>query len=185
MEDARTSTSSQRLFRKFKTLLDSPEAERTAIPVFRSEQFPTSRSIDIPVSVQELVYGGKEAGVGTSAQIFDMENELLPSKDQKKELAQKKDKSTVEALQDSKRKNLPQEEPNKGKQAPKGNQKGKQNSKKKGMLKWNKPYPQSYRISKGKKTAIDSVFNMAGTLIGFKNKEEKRMQQSFQNKWTL
>ncbi|MBW0469492.1 hypothetical protein O181_009207 [Austropuccinia psidii MF-1] len=62
MEDARTSTSSQRLSSTFKPLFNSPEADITAIPVIRSEQTPTSSSRNIPVSVQELVYGSKHAG---------------------------------------------------------------------------------------------------------------------------
>ncbi|MBW0511257.1 hypothetical protein O181_050972 [Austropuccinia psidii MF-1] len=37
---------------------------------------------NIPVSVQELVYGGKAAGVGISAQRVDREIELLPSSEE-------------------------------------------------------------------------------------------------------
>ncbi|MBW0482977.1 hypothetical protein O181_022692 [Austropuccinia psidii MF-1] len=165
MEDSRTSTSSQRLSRTFDTLLESPEAEITAIPVVRSEQCSTGSIGNIPFSVQELVYGGKAAGVGTSAKHIDRENELLYSikegfgprkeigtserldthvlqrtspkyksfivkpkhffKDQKKELAQKKENSPVEAPQALKRKNKPQKAPNKGKKATQRNQKGK------------------------------------------------------------
>ncbi|MBW0548221.1 hypothetical protein O181_087936 [Austropuccinia psidii MF-1] len=40
------------------------------------EKLPSKRGRDIPVSVQVLVSGGKEAGVGTS-HIVDVENELL------------------------------------------------------------------------------------------------------------
>ncbi|MBW0552970.1 hypothetical protein O181_092685 [Austropuccinia psidii MF-1] len=40
MEDARTSTSSHRLARTFENLIESPEAEITAIPVVRPESFP-------------------------------------------------------------------------------------------------------------------------------------------------
>ncbi|MBW0503389.1 hypothetical protein O181_043104 [Austropuccinia psidii MF-1] len=68
MEDSRASTSSQRLVNTFETLLESSEACITAIPVFRPESFPTGSNRDIPVSVQELLYGGKED-----------EWELLPS----------------------------------------------------------------------------------------------------------
>ncbi|MBW0525171.1 hypothetical protein O181_064886 [Austropuccinia psidii MF-1] len=79
MEDARTSTSSQRLAGTFDTLIESPEADITAIPVFRPESFPTGNNRNIPVSVQELVYGGKEAGEGTSAKSLDRHNELISS----------------------------------------------------------------------------------------------------------
>ncbi|MBW0554538.1 hypothetical protein O181_094253 [Austropuccinia psidii MF-1] len=67
MEDAKDSTCT------FQTIIDSPESEITAIPVVRYEQLPTSRSRNIPVSVQELAYGSKAAGVGTSSQLFDGE----------------------------------------------------------------------------------------------------------------
>ncbi|MBW0568025.1 hypothetical protein O181_107740 [Austropuccinia psidii MF-1] len=68
MEDARTSTSSQRLECTFNTLIESPEAVITSIPVVRPEPFPTGNNRNIPFSVQELVYGGKQ-----------QEWELLPS----------------------------------------------------------------------------------------------------------
>ncbi|MBW0509922.1 hypothetical protein O181_049637 [Austropuccinia psidii MF-1] len=77
-EDARTSTSSQRLASTFEPLIDSPEADITAIAV-RPESFPTGSNRDIPVSVQELVYGGKAEGVGTFAKYLDRHNELLSS----------------------------------------------------------------------------------------------------------
>ncbi|MBW0470885.1 hypothetical protein O181_010600 [Austropuccinia psidii MF-1] len=54
MEDSRASTSFQMLARTFETLLESPEDEITAIPSVRYDQHPTSRSRDIPVSLQEL-----------------------------------------------------------------------------------------------------------------------------------
>ncbi|MBW0482803.1 hypothetical protein O181_022518 [Austropuccinia psidii MF-1] len=79
MEDARTSTSSQRIERTFDTLLECPEADITTIPVVRSEAFPTRNSRNIPVSVQELVYGVKTAGVGTSSKPLDRDNAILSS----------------------------------------------------------------------------------------------------------
>ncbi|MBW0591850.1 hypothetical protein O181_131565 [Austropuccinia psidii MF-1] len=79
MENARTSTSSQRLARTFYTLLEIPVAEITAICAVRVEPFPTGNSGNIPVSVQELVYGRKIAGVVTSSKTLDRENELLTS----------------------------------------------------------------------------------------------------------
>ncbi|MBW0585290.1 hypothetical protein O181_125005 [Austropuccinia psidii MF-1] len=79
MEYDRTSTSSKRLARTFDTVIESPEAYITAITVFRPESFPTGRNRDIPVSVQELVYGGKAEGVGTSPKHLDRYNELSTS----------------------------------------------------------------------------------------------------------
>ncbi|MBW0577650.1 hypothetical protein O181_117365 [Austropuccinia psidii MF-1] len=66
MEDARTSISSQRLASTFNTVIESPEADITSIAVVRPESLPKGNNRDIPVSVQELVYGGKAAIVGTS-----------------------------------------------------------------------------------------------------------------------
>ncbi|MBW0515567.1 hypothetical protein O181_055282 [Austropuccinia psidii MF-1] len=77
MEDARNSTSSQRLSRTFDTLIESPEAGIIAFNVVRPEPFPTGNNRDIPVSVQQLVYGGKTAGMGTSSKYLNRHNELL------------------------------------------------------------------------------------------------------------
>ncbi|MBW0586622.1 hypothetical protein O181_126337 [Austropuccinia psidii MF-1] len=82
MEDARTPTSFQRLERTSDTLIESPEADITAIPVVRPESFPEGDNRDIPVSVQELVYGRKAAGVGASAKYLDRDNELLSSSEE-------------------------------------------------------------------------------------------------------
>ncbi|MBW0470271.1 hypothetical protein O181_009986 [Austropuccinia psidii MF-1] len=79
MEDARASTSSQRLARTLNTLLERPQADRTSISVIRDEQLSEGSSGNIPVSLQELVYGGKAAGMGTPDQLVDRNNELLPS----------------------------------------------------------------------------------------------------------
>ncbi|MBW0587009.1 hypothetical protein O181_126724, partial [Austropuccinia psidii MF-1] len=81
MEDARTSTSSQRLASTFEPLIESPEADTTAVAV-RPESFPTGRSGDFPVSVQELVYGRKTARLGTSPKSLDRHNELLSSSEE-------------------------------------------------------------------------------------------------------
>ncbi|MBW0528858.1 hypothetical protein O181_068573 [Austropuccinia psidii MF-1] len=96
MEDARTSTSSQSLASTFDTLIESLEAGITGIPVFRRESFPAVSNRDIPVSVQELVYGGKSEGVGISAKSLDRHNELLSSS--KEFHGPRKDRRTYEAL---------------------------------------------------------------------------------------
>ncbi|MBW0529430.1 hypothetical protein O181_069145 [Austropuccinia psidii MF-1] len=80
--DARTSNHSQSLASTFYTLIESSEADITAIPVVRPESFPAGNSRDIPVSIQELVYGGKAAGVGTSAKSLDRHNEVLSSSEE-------------------------------------------------------------------------------------------------------
>ncbi|MBW0578251.1 hypothetical protein O181_117966 [Austropuccinia psidii MF-1] len=43
---------------------------------------PKGSNGDIPVSVQELVYGGKAAGVGASAKSLDRHNEFLSSSEE-------------------------------------------------------------------------------------------------------
>ncbi|MBW0461230.1 hypothetical protein O181_000945 [Austropuccinia psidii MF-1] len=82
MEDDRISTCSQWLSRTFYSLIESPEADIATIPIVRPKPFPTGNNRDIPVSVQELVYGSKEAGVGTSSKSLDRQNELLPSSEE-------------------------------------------------------------------------------------------------------
>ncbi|MBW0584836.1 hypothetical protein O181_124551 [Austropuccinia psidii MF-1] len=81
MKDARTSTSSQRLASTFDTLIESPEADITAIAV-RPESLPTGSSRDIPVSVRKLVYGRQTARVGTSPKCLDRHHELISSSEE-------------------------------------------------------------------------------------------------------
>ncbi|MBW0593454.1 hypothetical protein O181_133169 [Austropuccinia psidii MF-1] len=96
MEDARTSTSSQRLASTFDTLIERPEADITAIPVVRPESFQTGNNRNIPVSVQALVYGGKTAVVGTSSKSLDRHNELISSSEEVHGL--RKDRGSSEGL---------------------------------------------------------------------------------------
>ncbi|MBW0555746.1 hypothetical protein O181_095461 [Austropuccinia psidii MF-1] len=63
----------------FDTVIKSPEAEKTSIPVLRPDSFPKRNSGNIPFSVQELVYASKAAGVGTSFKSFNRHTELLSS----------------------------------------------------------------------------------------------------------
>ncbi|MBW0473587.1 hypothetical protein O181_013302 [Austropuccinia psidii MF-1] len=62
-------------------MIEIPDADITSIPVVKPESFPRS-SRKIPVSVQELVYGGKAAGVGASAKSLNRHNELLSSSEE-------------------------------------------------------------------------------------------------------
>ncbi|MBW0580665.1 hypothetical protein O181_120380 [Austropuccinia psidii MF-1] len=82
MEDSRTSTSSQRLANTFDTLIESLEADITAIAVVRPESLSTGNNRDIPVSVQELAYGSKTARVGTSPKSLDRQHELISSSEE-------------------------------------------------------------------------------------------------------
>ncbi|MBW0532831.1 hypothetical protein O181_072546 [Austropuccinia psidii MF-1] len=96
MQDARTSTSSQRLSRTYDNAIERRESDITTIPVVRPESFPAGSNRNIPVSVQELVYGSKEAGVGTSAKSLDRCNELLSSSEDVH--GPRKDRRTSEGL---------------------------------------------------------------------------------------
>ncbi|MBW0573828.1 hypothetical protein O181_113543 [Austropuccinia psidii MF-1] len=120
-----------------------------------------------PEETEELLKGWKPMYCKGKVQQGNawLKTQSMLSEDQKKKVAQGKEKSPVEAPQALTSINPPQQVPNKPKQTPKTNQKGKEKPK------WNKPYLQSYRIPKKEKTAIDNVFNMARTLLDFKNKE--------------
>ncbi|MBW0542904.1 hypothetical protein O181_082619 [Austropuccinia psidii MF-1] len=67
---------------------------------------------------------------------------------------------------------------------PKGLQKkqtGPKNHQSKGNGKenWHRPYPKAYRIPKLEPSAVDSVSNMARTLIEFTSKEQEVMNRTF------
>ncbi|MBW0535697.1 hypothetical protein O181_075412 [Austropuccinia psidii MF-1] len=96
MEHARTSTSSQRLARTFDTLIESPEADITAISVVRPESLSTGNNRDIPVSLQELVYGSKTERVGTSPKSLDRHHDLISSSEEIHRT--RKDRRTFEGL---------------------------------------------------------------------------------------
>ncbi|MBW0589881.1 hypothetical protein O181_129596 [Austropuccinia psidii MF-1] len=96
MEDSRASTSFLRLASTFETLIESPEADITAIAVVRPESLSTGNNRDIPVSVQELVYGSKTARVGTSPQSLDRHHELISSSEET--YGARKDRGTSEGL---------------------------------------------------------------------------------------
>ncbi|MBW0570587.1 hypothetical protein O181_110302 [Austropuccinia psidii MF-1] len=60
----------------FYTLIESPEADITAIHVVRPESFPASHNRDIPVSVKKLVHGRKEEALwlGTMSSYLQVKN---------------------------------------------------------------------------------------------------------------
>ncbi|MBW0575327.1 hypothetical protein O181_115042 [Austropuccinia psidii MF-1] len=96
MDDSRTSTSSQGLSNTFDTLIGSPEADIAAISFVRLESLSTGNNRDIPVSVQELVYGGKEERVGNSPKALDTHHELISSSEELH--GARKDRGTSEGL---------------------------------------------------------------------------------------
>ncbi|MBW0558528.1 hypothetical protein O181_098243 [Austropuccinia psidii MF-1] len=96
MEDARASTSYQRLASTFDSLIESPEADITAIAVVRPESLSTGNNRDIPVLIHELVYVGKEARVRTPPKSLDRHHELISSS--AKVHGARKDRGTSEGL---------------------------------------------------------------------------------------
>ncbi|MBW0555435.1 hypothetical protein O181_095150 [Austropuccinia psidii MF-1] len=198
MEDARTSTSSQRLASTSDTLIESPEADIAAIAV-RPESLPTGSSRDIPVH-HELISSSEELhGARKDRGTFEWLDNHVSQR------TSPTGKSLVEKPKHVTRASEEESGPRQGqhpsgsspsihqqaststsakqaKATPKTNHKGKQKEKGKAKTKWNKPYPQNYRIPKKQKTAMDNVFNMARTLMEFKNKEEERLNQSFPKK---
>ncbi|MBW0586556.1 hypothetical protein O181_126271 [Austropuccinia psidii MF-1] len=75
-------------------------------------------------------------------------------------------------------------DPEVSKDKPKGPQKKQRGPKNhqgrgKGKANWHRPYPQGYRIPKLEPSAVDSVFNMARTLMEFTAKEQERMNRTF------
>ncbi|MBW0522382.1 hypothetical protein O181_062097 [Austropuccinia psidii MF-1] len=67
---------------------------------------------------------------------------------------------------------------------PQKKQRGPKNHQSKGKVKanWHRPYPQGYRIPKLEPSAMDSLFNMARTLMEFTAKEQEGMYRTFPRK---
>ncbi|MBW0463567.1 hypothetical protein O181_003282 [Austropuccinia psidii MF-1] len=213
MEDARASTSSQRLASTSDTLLESQEGEITdfhfsdlsnfqqeTVEIYwsqyknwfmaaKQQEWEILQSLWIgtrnsylqvkklmgPERTQDLLKGWTPMSFKGEVQKIKawFKNQSIFSEDQKKDLAQKKDNSPVETSQASTSKNQPQQVPKKDKQAQKSNQKGKKKVKGKEKSKWNKPYPQNYRIPKKEEKFMDHVFNMARDLMELKKKRMK------------
>ncbi|MBW0515600.1 hypothetical protein O181_055315 [Austropuccinia psidii MF-1] len=77
--------------------------------------------------------------------------------------------------------------PEVSKDKPKGPQKKQRGPKNhqgkgKGKANWHRPYTQGYRIPNLEPSAMDSVFNMARTLMKFTTKEQERMKRTFPHK---
>ncbi|MBW0579924.1 hypothetical protein O181_119639 [Austropuccinia psidii MF-1] len=63
----------------------------------------------------------------------------------------------------------------------KNKKKGPKKHQGKGKVKgnWHRPYPQGYRIPKLEPSPVDSVFNIARTLMEFTAKDQERMNRTF------
>ncbi|MBW0496991.1 hypothetical protein O181_036706 [Austropuccinia psidii MF-1] len=108
-----------------------------------------------------------------------LKNQSLLSRDQKKELEMTPDLEKEGPVASTSSKPAPEV----SKDKPKGLQKqrGPKNhqGKGKGKANWNRSYPQGFRIPKLEPSAVDSVFNMARTLMEFTAKEQERMKRTF------
>ncbi|MBW0555653.1 hypothetical protein O181_095368 [Austropuccinia psidii MF-1] len=104
-----------------------------------------------------------------------LKNQSLLSIDQKKELEMIPAFETEGPVASTSSKPAPEVSKDKPK-GPQNKKKGPKNhqGKGKGKANWHRPYPQGYRIPKLEPSAVDSVFNMARTLMEFTAKEQER-----------
>ncbi|MBW0562084.1 hypothetical protein O181_101799 [Austropuccinia psidii MF-1] len=112
-----------------------------------------------------------------------LKNQSLLSIDQKKELEMTPALETEAPVVSTSSKPAPEVSKDKPK-GPQKKQRGPKNHQDKGKGKANlhRPYRQGYRIPKLEPSAMDSVFNMARTLMEFTAKEKERMNRTFPRK---
>ncbi|MBW0462689.1 hypothetical protein O181_002404 [Austropuccinia psidii MF-1] len=112
-----------------------------------------------------------------------LKNQSLLSIDQKKELEMTPALETEAPVASTSSKPAPGVSKDKHK-GPQKKQKGPKNhsGKGEGKANWHRPYQQGYRIPKLEPSAVDSVFNMARTLMEFTAKEQERMNRNFPRK---
>ncbi|MBW0540892.1 hypothetical protein O181_080607 [Austropuccinia psidii MF-1] len=100
--------------------------------------------------------------------------------DQKKELEMSPALETEGPVASTSSKPAPEVSKDKPK-GPQKKQKGPKNRQSKGKAKanWHRSYPQGYRILKLEPLAMESVYNMARTLMEFTAKQQERMNRNF------
>ncbi|MBW0504503.1 hypothetical protein O181_044218 [Austropuccinia psidii MF-1] len=109
-----------------------------------------------------------------------LKNQSLLSIDQKEELEMTSDLMKRGPVASTSYKPAPEVSEDKTKRLQKKHKVAKNHQGKgKGKANWHRPYPQWYRIPKLKPSAVDSVFNMARTLMEFTTKEKERMDRNF------
>ncbi|MBW0483964.1 hypothetical protein O181_023679 [Austropuccinia psidii MF-1] len=99
------------------------------------------------------------------------ELEMTPALETEGPVASTSSKQASEVSKDKRKR------PQKKKKGPKNHQ-----GKGKGKANRNRPYPQGYRIPKLEFSAMNSVFNIARTLMEFTAKEQERMKRNFPSK---
>ncbi|MBW0584528.1 hypothetical protein O181_124243 [Austropuccinia psidii MF-1] len=204
LEDARTSPHSPRFVPTNFNV--NPEPELNEGSALRVEPLSSGSHRNISVPVHKLVQSHKRRGVGNMPKplagghkiplihqelsgsgedhraLRRVEPIVLQSQDQKKELEMTPaleegpvaSISSKPAPETSKEKTKGPQKKNKGTKSHQGKGKGKEN--------WHRPYPQGCRIPKLEPSALDSVFNMARTLMEFIDKEQERMNRTFPHK---
>ncbi|MBW0552639.1 hypothetical protein O181_092354 [Austropuccinia psidii MF-1] len=159
--------------------------------ILRAEPFPSGSHRSISVPIQKLVHRSKRKGVGNipkplagSHELLLTHQELSGSGEDHRNLTrvepivlqiqdQKKESEMTPALEEGPVASTGSKPaPEAAKEKPKGPHKKKKcpkNNQGKGKSKANchRPYPQGYRIPKSEPSAMDSVFNMARTLLEF------------------
>ncbi|MBW0562591.1 hypothetical protein O181_102306 [Austropuccinia psidii MF-1] len=112
-----------------------------------------------------------------------LKNQSLLSIDQKKELEMTPALEKEGPVASTSSKPAPEVSKDKPK-GPQKKQKGPKNhqGKGKGKANWHRPYPQGCRIPKLEPSAMESVLNMASTLMEFTAKEQERMKRTFPQK---
>ncbi|MBW0563385.1 hypothetical protein O181_103100 [Austropuccinia psidii MF-1] len=112
-----------------------------------------------------------------------LKNQSLLSIDQKKELEMTPSLETEGPVASTSSKPAPEVSKAKPKR-PKKKQRGPKNhqGKGKGKANWHIPYPQGYRILKLEPSAMDSVFNMARTVIEFTAKDQESINRTLPRK---
>ncbi|MBW0490737.1 hypothetical protein O181_030452 [Austropuccinia psidii MF-1] len=109
-----------------------------------------------------------------------LKNQSPLSIDQKKELEMTRALETEGPVASTSSKPAPEvtrDKPKGSRNKPKGSKNHQGNGK--GKANWRRPYPQGHRIPKLEPSAMDSVFNMARTLMEFTAKEKERTNITF------
>ncbi|MBW0558287.1 hypothetical protein O181_098002 [Austropuccinia psidii MF-1] len=144
-------------------MISEPELELSMSNSNRYKSHSEGSDRHLPEPVQAVLHSVQRQGLGNVASNTPRSDELLAHPQKIKEYhSKKKEESKEEAPVASTSKPQVNKSPQEGKNK-------KEN--------WRKPYSPSYRIPKIQKDAMENFFNMARTLMEFKEKEEKRMRQ--------
>ncbi|MBW0592174.1 hypothetical protein O181_131889 [Austropuccinia psidii MF-1] len=155
------------------------EPEQIEGNILRAEPLPRGSHQNISVPIQKFVQRSKRRGVGNIPQCFAGGYELL--------LTHQEFSGSGEDHRSLRRVEpivFQRQAPEASKETPKGPQKKKKGPKKhqgkgKGKVNWHRPYQQGYKIPKLEPSAVDSVFNMASTIMELVAKEQENMNRNF------